>query len=210
MPEQSRSDAIQLVADGLAQAERMIRLQRPRAVAIYEAGLQAFSQLGGPTAESEELRQMGLTFAQFNLLLRYMFAMAFIAAWYDVFEDNVRNDETVQAAVILVMGAGIDSEGAFSTIGMYEQLWKGTLTEEGMEPPADNSRYSFFSRLAWIPLLHAPWAYSLPRVGATAVVGALIAFISSVGEVLQGAFVGWILGCWWVAFTFKPGSEPER
>lgn len=129
-----KPQALALISEGIADAETAIRSHPDDTHRAYEEAVAAFLEGARGASESEWTRAMDLQLSELRLLHRYLLAMSFISAWYELHGDKHRRDKAAQSASLLVAGLGIDPEQAMKKCIVYENAWKRMMRSRGIGP----------------------------------------------------------------------------
>jgi hypothetical protein len=130
--EHTHSQVMEIIREGLADAEHAIRSHPENTVRAYEFGLRAFLEGQADSLEPADLAATEITVEEFHAIQQYLLAMSFMSAWYRRHGDKERRDKAAQSAATLVGGTGLDPIIVFKKLLQYEQLWRRTLREAGV------------------------------------------------------------------------------
>ena len=127
-PRASRAAAIRMIEAALDDAYRAIRSHPTETVQLFERARAAHERGMAGAAETDWSKGAQLSLSELATIHRYLFAMAFISAYWEVHGDLPRRDKAAQTASLLVAGVGLDPEAVMRRLLAYEEAWKTGMT----------------------------------------------------------------------------------
>lgn len=85
--------------------------------------------------ETDWSRAAGLSLSDLTTIHRYLFAVAFISAYWDVHADLARRNKAASTASLLLAGLGLDPEAVLKRLLRYEEVWRLGMMSERLVPP---------------------------------------------------------------------------
>ncbi len=120
----TKEELIALISEGLRDVETAISEHPDETVMIYEKGKQSFLDGQATAEETVWSRASGFSLEELALAYRYLFASAFISAWYQTQKDKKMRDRATSPACLLVSGLlGFSPEDVLKRFIQYEQTW---------------------------------------------------------------------------------------
>jgi hypothetical protein len=132
MAEPDRKEALELIAEGLRDAEAAIRTHPRKTVKLFESGFHAPLGEQPPAGLIAHLDHIGLSRSERKLVYEYLNSMAFMSAWYHLAGDKTRRDKAAHSAATLAAGAGFGDDFAFKVLFQFEQIWRTTMQQHGI------------------------------------------------------------------------------
>ncbi|MDR2674323.1 MAG: hypothetical protein LBC18_05500 [Opitutaceae bacterium] len=123
---------IQKIKEGLEDAELGINQHPQQTIDVYKNGRNGFRNGQSKTDHPEWAKEMSISMDELKLISDYLFAMAFISAWFHVHRERGQRDKTVQTATLLVSGLGLDPEKVMQRMLSYEFAWRENLNAIGI------------------------------------------------------------------------------
>jgi len=116
-----------LMSQGLADIEEAINQHPGETVSLYQNGKSAFLERQAGAQETEWSRAAGLSLQELAIMHQYLFASAFMSAWYDARKDKARRDQATSPACLLVSGLGFSQEDVLHRLMEYERAWRTAM-----------------------------------------------------------------------------------
>lgn len=131
----TRSQLVSRIDEALGDTEKAIRVHPPETVSFYDRGRLAHEIGMAAATETAWSRSTGLSYDDLTSIHRYLFAAAFISAFWDVHSDLVRQNSAASTATLLVAGLGLDPKAVLARLVKYEDAWKSEMREHHFIPP---------------------------------------------------------------------------
>ena len=130
----TRAQLLAMIRAALSDAERAIRSHPPETVGFYERAKAAHEVGVAVAPEADWSEAVGLSLPDLATIHRYLFAMSFIAVYWELHADIVRRNKAASSAAMLVAGLGVDPVAVLGRLIQYEHAWKQGMVAEGFVP----------------------------------------------------------------------------
>jgi hypothetical protein len=128
----TKQELLSLVAQGLKDVEATIGQQTAEVQALYEQGKRAFLEGQARAQETDWSRIVALSLPELIVMNQYLFATAFVSAWYSIQGDTNRRTEAMSPACLLVSAlVGCSPEEALHRYMKFERVWLELLRGSG-------------------------------------------------------------------------------
>ena len=136
-----RTTALALVVSALRDAEDAIHSHPAETSDVYESARIPFEEGMDRAVAAGAQPFSGLSHDEARVVMRYLFASAFMSAWWRLEGDRTRKDRATASATLLVVAVGVHSEDAIHRIERMEESLGRALEASGVAP--------FGQRSAW-------------------------------------------------------------
>lgn len=128
----TKGELLSLISQGLTEVETSISHHLPETVSLYQNANRAFLEGQSKSEETEWSRGVGMSLDELAIVHQYLFATAFMSAWYHVHGDRSRRDQATSPACVLVSGLGFTPEDVLHRYMKYEHAWRASMRAVGM------------------------------------------------------------------------------
>lgn len=123
----TKKELLALISERLADVEEAIRSHPDETASLYEKGKQTFLEGQERAEETDWSQAAGLSLEELALMHHYLFASAFISAWYHVRKDKERRDQAASPVCLLVSGLEFSPEDVLHRFMEYERVWRKAI-----------------------------------------------------------------------------------
>lgn len=125
----TKEELISQLSKSLTEIEKAIGEHSANTVALYEKAKSALIEGQALAVETEWSRAKGLTLNQLAVMHQYLFANAFMSAWFHMHGDKERRDKGSSIACLLVSGLGFTPEDVLHNYLEYERAFLSLMKE---------------------------------------------------------------------------------
>jgi len=123
----TKNELLTLILERLTDVEGAIRQHPEETASIYEKGKRAFLEDQERAEETDWSQAAGLSLEELALMHHYLFASAFMSAWYHVRKDKTSRNQATSPACLLVSGLGFSPEDVRHRFMEYERVWRKAM-----------------------------------------------------------------------------------
>ncbi len=128
----TKEELINQLSESLAEIEKAIGEHPANTVALYEKAKSMLIEGQALAQETEWSRAKGLTLRQLAVMHQYLFANAFMSAWFHMHGDKERKEKSSSNACLLVSGLGFTPEDVLHNYLEYEQAFRSLMKDAGI------------------------------------------------------------------------------